>query len=207
MPLLSLDIRYQEAGKCTDQGTQGVQKFRVLVRACNLYRHLCTPRALRKHSGEWSFTIPTACIHAYTITGPTNLNPRFFKSAEIVSDSGVFAGSQAQWEKITVPLFTVGNWSGMGLHLRGNTEAFMRAGSKHKKLGMHSGTHVHPFYTEDGLTQLKSRRTIGRRTHPSGSADRRAGEHVAREVHAGVHPGVRDRTGEREHRRRRRWQR
>jgi predicted acyl esterase len=65
-------------------------------------------------------------------------------------DSGAFAGSQAQWDKITLPLLTVGNWSGMGLHLRGNTEAFMRAASKHKKLRIHSGTHVHPFYTQDG---------------------------------------------------------
>jgi len=65
-------------------------------------------------------------------------------------DSGAFAGAQAQWEKITVPMLTAGNWSGMGLHLRGNTEAFMRAASKHKKLRIHSGTHVHPFYTEEG---------------------------------------------------------
>ncbi len=65
-------------------------------------------------------------------------------------DSGAFAGSQAQWDKITLPLFTAGNWSGMGLHLRGNTEAFMRAASRHKKLRIHSGTHVHPFYTRDG---------------------------------------------------------
>jgi len=65
-------------------------------------------------------------------------------------DSGAFRGSQAQWEKITVPMFTVGNWSGMALHLRGNTEAFMRAASKHKKLRIHAGTHVHPFYTEEG---------------------------------------------------------
>ena len=42
-------------------------------------------------------------------------------------DSGAFRGSQAQWDKIDVPMFSVGNWSGMGLHLRGNTEAFMRA--------------------------------------------------------------------------------
>ena len=59
-------------------------------------------------------------------------------------------GAQAQWDKITVPMFTVGNWSGMALHLRGNTEAFMRAASKHKKLRIHAGTHVHPFYTEEG---------------------------------------------------------
>ncbi len=65
-------------------------------------------------------------------------------------DSGAFHGAQAQWDKITVPMFTVGNWSGMALHLRGNTEAFMRAASKHKKLRIHAGTHVHPFYTEDG---------------------------------------------------------
>ncbi|MEA3021489.1 MAG: uncharacterized protein QOK01_341, partial [Alphaproteobacteria bacterium] len=47
-------------------------------------------------------------------------------------DSGAFRGAQAQWDRITVPLFTVGNWTGMALHLRGNTEAFMRAASKHK---------------------------------------------------------------------------
>ncbi len=65
-------------------------------------------------------------------------------------DSGAFRGAQAQWDKITVPMFTVGNWTGMALHLRGNTEAFMRAASKHKKLRIHTGSHVHPFYTEDG---------------------------------------------------------
>ena len=65
-------------------------------------------------------------------------------------DTGVFQGSQAQWDKIDVPMFSVGNWSGMGLHLRGNTEAFMRVASPHKKLRIHLGSHVHPFYTEDG---------------------------------------------------------
>ena len=34
-------------------------------------------------------------------------------------DSGAFRGAQAQWDKITVPMFSVGNWSGFGLHLRG----------------------------------------------------------------------------------------
>src|SRR5664279_3333152 len=67
-------------------------------------------------------------------------------------DSGAFRGAQAQWDKITVPMFSVGNWTGFGLHLRGNTEAFMRAASKHKKLRMQAGTHVHPFYTEVGRT-------------------------------------------------------
>jgi hypothetical protein len=65
-------------------------------------------------------------------------------------DSGQLRGAQAQWDRITVPMFTVGNWTGFGLHLRGNTEAFMRAASKHKKLRIHTGSHVHPFYTEEG---------------------------------------------------------
>jgi hypothetical protein len=38
----------------------------------------------------------------------------------------------------------------MALHLRGNTEAFMRAKTPHKKLRIHFGSHVHPFYTEEG---------------------------------------------------------
>jgi hypothetical protein len=65
-------------------------------------------------------------------------------------DSGAFRGAQAQWDRITVPMLTVGNWTGFGLHLRGNTEAWMRAASKHKKLRIHTGSHVHPFYTEEG---------------------------------------------------------
>jgi uncharacterized protein len=65
-------------------------------------------------------------------------------------DSGAFRGAQAQWENMTLPIFSVGNWTGFGLHLRGNTEAFMRAGSRHKKLRIHTGSHVHPFYTEEG---------------------------------------------------------
>jgi predicted acyl esterase len=65
-------------------------------------------------------------------------------------DSGALSGSQAQWDKITVPMLSVGNWTGFGLHLRGNTEAFMRAKSPHKLLRMQAGTHVHPFYSEEG---------------------------------------------------------
>lgn len=70
-------------------------------------------------------------------------------------DSGAFFGAQAQWDRITVPFYSVGNWTGFGLHLRGNTEAFMRAASPHKKLRIHTGSHVHPFYTEEGREDQK----------------------------------------------------
>ena len=64
-------------------------------------------------------------------------------------DRGAYRGRQAEWDRIDIPLYTVGNWSGMGLHLRGNTEAYVRAKSKHKKLRIHAGTHYHPFYAEE----------------------------------------------------------
>ena len=64
-------------------------------------------------------------------------------------DTDAYYGRQARWKEIDVPFYSAGNWSGMGLHLRGNTEAFMRAKSKHKKLRIHAGTHYHPFYAEE----------------------------------------------------------
>jgi len=71
-------------------------------------------------------------------------------------DSEFWRLRSAQWDKITVPLYSVGNWTGVGLHLRGNTEGFMNAASKSKKLRIHTGTHFHPFHTEEGrLDQLR----------------------------------------------------
>jgi predicted acyl esterase len=51
---------------------------------------------------------------------------------------------------IRVPLLSAGNWGGVGLHLRGNTEGFLGAGSEHKMLEVHSGNHVVPFYSLEG---------------------------------------------------------
>jgi putative CocE/NonD family hydrolase len=65
-------------------------------------------------------------------------------------DGDWWRGRRAAWENIDVPLLSAGNWSGMGLHLRGNTEGYMRSASKYKKLRIHAGTHYHPFYSEEG---------------------------------------------------------
>jgi uncharacterized protein len=71
-------------------------------------------------------------------------------------DSEWYHGRRARWENIDCPLYSAGNWSGMGLHLRGNTEGYLRAASKHKKLRIHAGTHYHPFYSAEGrLDQLR----------------------------------------------------
>ncbi len=65
-------------------------------------------------------------------------------------DGEWWRGRRALWENIDVPLLSAGNWSGMGLHLRGNTEGYVRAASKQKRLRIHAGTHYHPFYSEEG---------------------------------------------------------
>jgi predicted acyl esterase len=65
-------------------------------------------------------------------------------------DGEWWRGRQAQWQNIDVPLYSAGNWSGMGLHLRGNTEGYVRAASKEKRLRIHAGTHYHSFYSEEG---------------------------------------------------------
>ena len=93
--------------------------------------HHLLGRASREHSDRWHTDALYRWVHGSL-------------------DSGELRGSQAQWDKITVPMFTVGNWSGMALHLRGNTEAFTCAASKHKKMRIHAGSHVHAFYTEEG---------------------------------------------------------
>jgi hypothetical protein len=71
-------------------------------------------------------------------------------------DSEWWRQCSARWESIKVPVYSVGNWGGYSLHLRGNTEGYMNAASKHKKLRIHTGTHFHPFHAEEGrLDQLR----------------------------------------------------
>ena len=71
-------------------------------------------------------------------------------------DSEWWRLASARWDRITVPVYSAGNWTSHSLHLRGNTEAYMCAASKHKKLRIHSGTHFHAFYSEEGrMDQLR----------------------------------------------------
>ncbi|MET0211103.1 MAG: CocE/NonD family hydrolase [Burkholderiaceae bacterium] len=54
-------------------------------------------------------------------------------------------------DRIEVPLLSAGNWGGQGLHLRGNVEGFLAAGSKQKWLELHGGTHWVEYYTNYGV--------------------------------------------------------
>jgi uncharacterized protein len=87
---------------------------------------------------------------------PRSYNPDAFQNDMLWNymrndlDSEYWRLASARWDKIRVPLYSVGNWGGFSMHLRGNTEGFMCAASKHKKLRIHTGTHYHPFHSEDG---------------------------------------------------------
>jgi predicted acyl esterase len=59
------------------------------------------------------------------------------------------------WSKVTVPLFSAGNWGGQGLHTRGNFEGFVRAASEQKWLEVHGIEHWTEFYTDYGVNLQK----------------------------------------------------
>lgn len=59
------------------------------------------------------------------------------------------------FERITVPLFSAGNWGGQGLHLRGNVEGYVRSASPQKWLEMHGIEHWTHFYTDYGVELQK----------------------------------------------------
>lgn len=56
----------------------------------------------------------------------------------------------ADWSAIEVPLLTAGNWGGAGLHLRGNIEGYLKAGSALKWLELHGLEHWTTYYTDYG---------------------------------------------------------
>ena len=51
---------------------------------------------------------------------------------------------------IEIPLLSAGNWGGAGLHLRGNIEGFLNAGSSAKWLELHGLEHWTTYYTDYG---------------------------------------------------------
>jgi predicted acyl esterase len=59
------------------------------------------------------------------------------------------------WERVTVPMLSAGNWGGHGLHLRGNIEAYVRAASESKWLEIHNEAHWVDFYTDRGIALQK----------------------------------------------------
>ena len=59
--------------------------------------------------------------------------------------------ARGQLDQITVPFFSVGNWT--SFHFRGNVEGFERAASKDKLFRVHIGGRLTEFYSDEGKTE------------------------------------------------------
>ncbi|KAI1174502.1 acyl esterase [Nemania sp. FL0916] len=64
-------------------------------------------------------------------------------------DEEYYASKEYDMGDIDVPLLSVANWGGILLHLRGNIEGFVHAGSEHKWLRTITGRHDLPFYYKE----------------------------------------------------------
>ena len=71
-------------------------------------------------------------------------------------DDEYYASKEYDMGDIDVPLLSVGNWGGILLHLRGNIEGYLHAGSERKWLRMITGRHDLPFYYEQEVEIQRS---------------------------------------------------
>lgn len=71
-------------------------------------------------------------------------------------DDGFHRKRSPDFSKIDVPILSCGNWGGLGLHLRGNTEGYMLSFSDQKWLEMHGRPHWAEFYSKYGITLMRS---------------------------------------------------
>lgn len=71
-------------------------------------------------------------------------------------DENYYASKDYDMNDIKVPVLSVGNWGGILLHLRGNIEGYLNAGSKYKYLRLITGRHDLPFYSKENVELQKS---------------------------------------------------
>ncbi|KAJ5692057.1 hypothetical protein N7462_001480 [Penicillium macrosclerotiorum] len=67
-----------------------------------------------------------------------------------------YASKEYDLKDVKVPLLSVGNWGGIVLHLRGNIQGFMQAGSELKYLRTVTGRHDLLFYSPEGVEIQRS---------------------------------------------------
>ena len=103
------------------------------------------------------------------ITGEPVAGPETLSEEELAAnrtDAGVeilkrplenqyYRDRSPDFDRITVPLLSSGNWGGQGLHPRGNLEGYLAAATSQKWLEMHGDSHFSPFYTDRGVALQK----------------------------------------------------
>lgn len=71
-------------------------------------------------------------------------------------DEDYYESKSFDLSNVKVPLLSVANWGAILLHLRGNVEGFMYAGSQQKFIRFITGRHDLPFYLEQNVQLQKS---------------------------------------------------
>jgi predicted acyl esterase len=71
-------------------------------------------------------------------------------------DEDYYASKEFDLADIKVPVLSVANWGGILLHLRGNVQGYMHAGSDLKYLRFITGRHDLPFYYEEEVDLQRS---------------------------------------------------
>jgi hypothetical protein len=108
---------------------------------------------------------PTSRATGALVCGDATLSPeelarnRSDLGAEVRSHpliDGYYGERLPEWDKIIAPLLSTGNWGGCGLHLRGNTDGYVRSASPQKWLEMHGFDHWTQCYNDHG-TELQKR--------------------------------------------------
>ena len=107
---------------------------------------------------------PRSAVTGELVSGPETLPEEELKKKraplwnELVSrplDDSYYRDRSGQFDRINVPLLSAGNWGGVGLHLRGNVEGFVRSASQQKWLEIHGQAHWTHFYTRYGIDLQK----------------------------------------------------
>lgn len=84
-----------------------------------------------------------------------NRDPLDESVAEHRFDDDYYRSRLPAFDKIKVPLLSAANWGGTGLHLRGNIEGYLAAGTDQKWLEVHGSTHFSLFYADEGIALQK----------------------------------------------------
>ncbi|KAL4861439.1 hypothetical protein BDV12DRAFT_204013 [Aspergillus spectabilis] len=77
-------------------------------------------------------------------------------AANFFRDDEYYASKEYALEDIQVPLLSVANWGGITVHLRGNVQGFLHAGSELKYLRFITGRHDLPFYYDEEVEVQRS---------------------------------------------------
>jgi predicted acyl esterase len=123
------------------------------------YREIIVPRQHGKGANG-----PKSRLNGEWISGPPTLSEEELASnrTDYGQDVLTHALCDEYWKarmpdysKINVPLLSAGNWGGVGLHPRGNTEGYFNAATKQKWLEMHGLDHFTHFYSDYGMALQK----------------------------------------------------